>query len=326
MFFGMGGRGGQSSNRRRRGKDVVYQMSVSLEELYNGTTRRLAIQKKILCEKCEGRGTKSPSISATQCKTCNGSGFVTRVQQLGPSIVQRFQSGCQDCHGKGEIISSKDRCKVCEGKKTTTEKKILEVHIDKGMEDGHRVTFAGEGDMEPELEEAGDIIVVLDEKEHETFKRMQTLDLLMHMELTLTEALCGFQKVIETLDKRKLIITAIPGEVIKHGAVKSVLGEGMPRYKNPYEKGKLIIQFLVQFPPSINPAVIAELESLLPPRPQVNLPMDGENVEEVMLMDVDLEQQRRDQRRNHHRAAYDEDDDDDPRMGGHGPGVQCASH
>lgn len=326
MFFGMGGGRGQSSNRRRRGKDVVYQMSVSLEELYNGATRRLAIQKKILCEKCEGRGTKSPSISPTQCKTCNGSGFVTRVQQLGPSIVQRFQSGCQDCHGKGEIISSKDKCKACEGKKTTTEKKILEVHIDKGMEDGHRVTFAGEGDMEPELEEAGDIIVVLDEKEHETFKRMQTLDLLMHMELTLTEALCGFQKVIQTLDKRSLIITAIPGEVIKHGAVKCVLGEGMPRYKNPYEKGKLIIQFLVQFPTSINPAVIAELETLLPARPQVTLPMDGENVEEVTLMDVDLEQQRRDQRRNHHRAAYDEDDDDDPRMGGHGPGVQCASH
>jgi DnaJ family protein A protein 1 len=303
-------------------------MNVTLDELYNGATRRLSIQKKVLCEKCEGRGTKSPSISQTECSKCRGNGIVTRVEQLGPNIVQRFQTTCDECRGQGKFIPAKDRCKKCEGSKTVKEKKILDVHIDKGMEDGQRVTFSGEGDMEPELEEAGDIIVVLDEKAHDVFKRMQRDDLLMQMELTLTEALCGFQKVITTLDKRNLVITAIPGEVIKHGAVKCVMGEGMPRYKNPYEKGKLIIQFLVKFPEAIDPSVVADLESVLPPRPQVSIPMGEDNVEEVHLMDVDFEQQRQDARRNHgHRAVYDSDgDDDDPRMGPHGAGVQCAPH
>lgn len=79
-----------------------------------------------------------------------------------------------------------------------------------GMEDGHKVTFAGEGDQEPGLE-AGDIVIVLDEKEHPVFKRSGS-DLILRMELTLTEALCGFHKVIKTLDNRSLVISCIQGE------------------------------------------------------------------------------------------------------------------
>lgn len=235
----------------------------------------------------------------------------------------RFQSVCHDCDGKGEEIPPKDRCKNCEGKKTMKEKKVLEVHIDRGMEDGHRITFSGEGDVEPGQEEPGDIIVVLDEKEHETFKRIQTDDLLMHMELTLTEALCGFQKVVKTLDNRNLVVTIIPGDVVNNGAIKAVLGEGMPRYKNPYEKGKLIIEFIVKFPQTIDPAVVGNLEQLLPPRPEV--PMPSMDSEEVFLVDVDLERERASRRRAH-RNPYEEDDGRPHMMGGEGPSVQCASH
>jgi hypothetical protein len=79
-----------------------------------------------------------------------------------------------------------------------------------GMEDGKKITFSGEGDQEPGLQ-PGDIVVVLDEKEHATFKRDKT-DLHMKMPITLTEALCGFHKVIKTLDNRELVITSLPGK------------------------------------------------------------------------------------------------------------------
>lgn len=78
-----------------------------------------------------------------------------------------------------------------------------------GMEDGKKITFSGEGDQEPGLQ-PGDIIVVLDEKDHPVFKRDKT-DLHIKMPITLTEALCGFHKVIKTLDNRQLVITALPG-------------------------------------------------------------------------------------------------------------------
>ena len=64
----------------------------------------------------------------------------------------------------------KDRCKNCQGRKTVKERKILEVHIDKGMRDGQKITFSGEGDQEPGIE-PGDIIIILDEKEHPLYKR-----------------------------------------------------------------------------------------------------------------------------------------------------------
>ena len=47
--------------------------------------------------------------------------------------------------------------------------------MDKGMEDGQKVTFSGEGDQEPGLE-PGDIIIVLDEKAHALFKRNGQVD------------------------------------------------------------------------------------------------------------------------------------------------------
>ena len=56
-----------------------------------------------------------------------------------------------------------------------------------------------------------------------------------------------------------------PGEVIKTGDVKQVQGEGMPFYRNPFEKGRLLIQFNVVFPPHLEPAMAEALSKILPP-------------------------------------------------------------
>ncbi|KAE8633844.1 hypothetical protein XENTR_v10002115 [Xenopus tropicalis] len=127
MFFGGGGR----MNREKRGKNVVHQLAVSLNDLYNGTSRKLALQKNVICSKCEGYGGKKGAVE--KCTTCKGRGVQVRVQQIGPGMVQQIQSMCSDCHGEGERINQKDRCKQCSGKKVVREKKILEVHINKGM-------------------------------------------------------------------------------------------------------------------------------------------------------------------------------------------------
>ncbi|CAG0895753.1 unnamed protein product [Darwinula stevensoni] len=166
MFFG----GGFSRARRpRRGKDVVHQLSVSLEELYNGAVRKLALAKNVICDKCE--------------------------------------------------------------------------------------------------------------------------------------ALCGLQKTIQTLDKRTLVIATIPGEVIKHNDVKMIMGEGMPQYKNPFEKGRLIIQFSVDFPASLPPEVIPKLQEALPPRPEELIP---DAAEECTMVDLDPDQEAR---RQHYKNVYDEDEE-----------------
>ncbi len=243
MFFGGGGSPFGGGRQENRGKNLVHQLAVSLEELYNGAVRKLALQKNVICDKCEGkltnwiffiqrkknililgRGGKKGAVS--KCTACNGSGYVVRVNQIAPGMIQQIRAHCSECDGQGEKINQKDKCKTCDGKKIVRERKIIEVHIDKGnwgiyfywleiyyylgMDDGKKITFSGEGDQEPGLE-PGDIIVVLEEKDHPTFKRDKT-DLHMKLQLTLTESLCGFQKAIKTLDNRQLVITALPGK------------------------------------------------------------------------------------------------------------------
>lgn len=193
---------------------------------------------------------------------------------IAPGMAQQIEQVCGHCSGQGEIIAAKDRCKSCNGKKTVRDRKILEVHIDKGMRDGQKIVFSGEGDQEPELQ-PGDIVIVLEECEHAVYKRSKQ-DLVMRMPLQLVESLCGFQKVIKTLDNRDLVVTALPGEVIKHDSFKYIPGEGMPEYKNPLEKGRMILQFQVAFPEKIPQSMVSELEKCLPPRPRVDIPIDAE--------------------------------------------------
>ncbi|KAJ7423149.1 DnaJ subfamily A member 1 [Willisornis vidua] len=300
MFFGGGGR----MQRERRGKNVVHQLSVSLEDMYNGAMRKLALQKNVICDKCEGRGGKKGAVEC--CPNCRGSGMQIRIHQIGPGMVQQIQSVCMECQGHGERISPKDRCKSCNGRKIVREKKILEVHIDKGMKDGQKITFHGEGDQEPGLE-PGDIIIVLDQKDHSVFTRRDE-DLLLSMDIQLVEALCGFQKPITTLDNRTIIITSHPGQVVEHGAIKCVLNEGMPIYRRPYEKGRLIIEFRVNFPESgfLSSDKLSLLEKLLPTRQEIE---ETEEMEQVDLVDFDPSQKRK----HHYNGEVYEDDEHQPK-------------
>nr|XP_034993803.1 dnaJ homolog subfamily A member 4 isoform X1 [Zootoca vivipara] len=306
MFFGGGGR----MNRERRGKNVVHQLSISLEDLYNGATRKLALQKNVICDKCKGLGGKKGAVE--KCPTCKGRGVQVLVQQIAPGMVQQIQTVCPDCKGQGERINPKDRCTTCNGNKVVREKKIIEIHIDKGMKDGQKIVFHGEGDQEPDLE-PGDVIIVLDQKDHPVFQRRGN-DLIMKMKIQLTEALCGFKKTIDTLDDRVLVITSKAGEVIKHGDVKCIINEGMPIYKSPLEKGSLIIQFLVAFPEHqwISKERLPLLEALLPPREEV---MISEDMDQVDLVEFDP----RERAFRNHGEAYEEDDEG-PRTG-----VQCQT-
>lgn len=218
------------------------------------------------------------------------------LANLYNGFVQKFAFQkkiiCVECHGKGEIIAIKDRCKTCKGEKTvlqeSNKRTILKVNIKKGMYDGQKIVCKGAGHQEPELQ-PGDFIVILRELKHDVFKRVDQ-DLMMTMQLQLVESLCGFQKVIKTLDNRNLVVTNLPGEVVKHNSFKCILGEGMPLFKNQSEKGRLVIQFLVEFPEQIPPLnIITELKNYLLPRPRVDISIDAEECNTVSFLIATLE-------------------------------------
>ena len=136
------------------------------------------------------------------------------LRQLGP-MMQQIQQPCNDCDGTGEIMDPKDRCKTCNGKKTISERKVLEVHIDKGMKSGQQIKFTGESDQAPGVI-PGDVVIVVEEKPHTRFQRKGD-DLITEANIDLLTALGGGEFAIEHLDERVLQVIIVPGEVIKPG-------------------------------------------------------------------------------------------------------------
>jgi len=319
MFFG-GGRG--RDRGPRRGKDVVHQLAVTLDQMYNGCVKKLALQKKILCPICDGKGIK-PEYSDRRdaeydCNTCQGTGRQVKLRQIGPGMMQQVQTVCNRCEGKGHIINPKFVCSGCQGEKTKRERKVLEVNVDKGMEEGQKITFHGEGDQDPGIE-PGDVVIVLIEKEHEFFKRKGN-DLIVEMEVDLVDALCGMKREITTLDDRILHISTLPGEILNHGELKMVKGEGMPTKGDPFNKGRLIIKFTeIKFPTSEwaseNAHVLAQMSSLLPKR-TIPQPKSNNDAEEHFLEDFVAS--------NSHTSGG-QDSSDDEGHGPHGQGVQCQN-
>ena len=315
LFGFMGGQGRGRNGGKRRGEDMVHPLKVSLEDLYNGKTTKLKVSKNVLCGACNGQGGKAGAVQ--KCVACQGRGMRIMLRQLVPGMVQQMQSVCTDCNGEGEVINEKDRCRKCEGHKVSMETKLLEVHVDKGMRHGQKIKFTGEADQATGVE-PGDIVLVLQEKEHEEFRRDGS-DLHMVQRIGLVEALCGSQMTVAHLDGRQLLVKNPPGKVIEAGCIRMVKGEGMPRYKNPLEKGDLYIKFDVQFPENnwISPEKLNELECLLPARAEN--PVIAADAEEVDLTDFDKSQG------SGSGARREADNDSSDEEGGHhGLGAQCV--
>ncbi|XP_019457496.1 PREDICTED: dnaJ protein homolog [Lupinus angustifolius] len=314
--FGSGG-GSRGGRRQRRGEDVVHPLKVSLDDLYLGTSKNLSLSRNALCSKCTGKGSKSGA--SMKCAACQGTGMKVSIRHLGPSMIQQMQHPCNECKGTGETISEKDRCTQCQGEKVVQEKKVLQVIVEKGMQNGQKITFPGEADEAPDTI-TGDIVFVLQQKEHPKFKR-KAEDLFVEHTLSLTEALCGFHFVLTHLDGRQLLIKSNPGEVIKPDSYKAINDEGMPLYQRPFMKGKLYVHFSVEFPDSVSPDQVKALEAVLPSKPPSQLTdMELDECEETTLHDVNMEEELRRKQQYQQQEAYDEDED----MHGGGQRVQCA--
>jgi chaperone protein DnaJ len=325
-FFG--GAGAGRSRGPRRTEDMAFNLQVSLEELYRGKTAKIAVQRKIICSSCNGRGGKEGAVKT--CTGCQGRGIKMVLRQMGP-LVHQMQQTCPECDGEGEIIRAGDRCSGCHGKKCVSEKKVHEIHVDAGMKHGSKIRLSGEADQAPGFQ-TGDIIVTVIEREHALFQR-QDRDLHCKLDIDLITALTGGKVYLKHLDDRVLECTIAAGEVVRPGDVKVIRGAGMPTHRQPHNRGDLYLHFNINFPTklSLSAEQTAQLGSLLPKcsAPSSLKPSKEAEVEEVHMVSVDSgkgsskgKQQPQQQQR---RSAHDDDEDEDAEMHGHGhPGVQCA--
>jgi len=297
MFFGGGRRRRGGGGGKRKAEDTVYPLKVSLEDLYNGKTAKLAITRNVM--KGEPR----------KCSTCRGQGVVIQMRQIGPGMVQQLQARCPDCSGGYKVTMKKER-------------QVLEVNVDKGAAHNTKLRFSGMGNEQPNTE-PGDVVFVLQQKDHATFKR-KGADLLIQKDVALVEALCGFEFVVKQLDGRTLIVKSKPGQIVRPEVspgvpyVMCVDGEGMPKAGNPFDKGRLFCLFTIVFPPnySLEGDAAKLLKQALPPALN-NDTYDAAEAEEALLEEIDLEELGKGQ--GAAGGDSEDEDGDDPRQR-----VQCA--
>merc|ERR1719428_2299269 len=190
-FFGGGGRkAGGGGIKRQKTKDVIQPVKATLEQLYCGQTKKMAITRKVIDKK----------KGVNQCDECDGRGVKVQVVRMGP-MIQQMQSQCNACGGQGKSF------------KTKQEREVLEVHIQKGAPDGHKIPFRAMADEHPDAD-TGDVIFVVKEEEHADIRR-KGADLYIERQISLVEALCGFQMEFTHLDGRKLLIKTTPGDIVK---------------------------------------------------------------------------------------------------------------
>eukprot|EP00933_Yihiella_yeosuensis_P019532 TRINITY_DN15814_c0_g1_i2.p1 TRINITY_DN15814_c0_g1~~TRINITY_DN15814_c0_g1_i2.p1 ORF type:complete len:494 (+),score=111.85 TRINITY_DN15814_c0_g1_i2:77-1558(+) len=191
-FFDLlrGGMPGSQRVRRPTTKSIVKPLKVTLEQLYSGTTKKMAITRQVI--------DKSQPIE--NCSVCDGTGVSVQTVRRG-NIVQRMQSNCTACGSTGKSFKLKE------------EREIVEVHVQKGATDEQRIVFHEKADELPGAD-TGDVTFILQSVEHPVFKR-KGADLFIEKDISLAEALTGFQLEVTHLDGRKLLIKTSPDEIIQ---------------------------------------------------------------------------------------------------------------
>lgn len=297
---------------KQRTRNIVYNVTANLSQLYNGDQISIPHKRHVPCATCKGAGTKSGQ-PPTPCSACGGQGQVQAIRQMGGmSFLDVIP--CEECQGEGYILSEEEKCPDCHGERLIIEEKNLDVHIERGMEEGERIVLRGASDEVPGAE-TGDVVVVIEEETHPLFKRKHA-NLLYEQTITLTEALFGKKFTIDHLDGRKLVIDTSDIGVINPMDVKVIKREGMPVRGEPNQRGDLFIVFKVVFPikEQLTQEFRQQLMEIMPPEDETEgLDMEAENVYQAQLALSDITEFTASEKSQHNRAreSYDVDDDDD---------------
>lgn len=240
----MGGRragaaGGRS--RAQRGQDLRYNLSVSLEEAYDGLHKTISVPGSVSCEECNGTGAEGASQPAT-CPTCSGMGKV-RAQQ-GFFTIERT---CPTCSGQGQIV--KNPCAACNGMGRVEKQRTLSVNIPAGVETGTRIRLAGEGEAGMRGGPAGDLYIFIELREHPIFLRDGRI-LACQVPVTMATAALGGEVEVPTIDGGRSRVKVPAGS--QSGRQMRLRGKGMPPLRHgpggAGEPGDMLIELVVETP------------------------------------------------------------------------------
>ncbi len=237
-FFGGGMGGGRTQTRR--GRDISTEIQISFADSVFGIERKILITKTSTCLTCKGNGAKSGSKMET-CKHCNGQGKIHEAKRTIFGNISNTRL-CDICTGSGQV--PKEVCETCKGKGVLRREEEISLNIPAGIRDGEMVRMTGYGEAVSHGT-TGDLYIKINVAPHPVFKRDGN-DLVMNLNIKLSDALLGTKYPIETLDGK--IEVTIP-EGVSINEILRVKGKGVP---NKGKRGDLLIKLNIKLPSKIS--------------------------------------------------------------------------
>ncbi len=241
-FFGGGG-----GTRRRaggqRGSNIRIKVSLTLEEIEDGVTKKIKVKKQIKCDTCGGNGAKDSS-SVKSCGTCAGQGYVRQIRRT-PLGQMQTTTTCPTCNGAGQQVTA--NCGSCKGEGRKHDSETIEIEIPAGVEDGMQLSMRGKGNAGQKGGPNGDLLINIEEKPHEHFSR-DGMNIVHDLFLNFADAALGTSVEVPTLGGRVKI--KVP-EGTQAGKIFRLRGKGLPSVQ-AYGKGDQLIHVNIWTPKKLN--------------------------------------------------------------------------
>lgn len=235
-FGGFGGFGGGGGGPRRvKGTNLRIKVKLTLEDIANGVEKKVKVKRKV----------KAEGVTYKTCSTCNGSGQVTKIQN---TILGRMQTSapCGTCGGSGQILEHKPNGADSDG--LIFNEETVSIKIPAGVTDGIQLKVSNKGNEAPGANSLpGDLIVVIEELEHETLKR-EGENIHYDLYISFSEATLGGSKEIDTVTGKVRIKIE---EGIQSGKILRLKGKGLPSIQG-YGVGDFLIHVNVWTPKKLS--------------------------------------------------------------------------
>jgi DnaJ-class molecular chaperone len=279
-MFGGGGGGGRRQARGGKSPDKHQDVGLRLDQFYKGTDIKLKFNQARRCGMCKATGAETTEPCGAGC---NGTGFRTVHQQIGPGMMVQSRAPCDACGGSGKRVLR--ACKACQGKKFIQKEKVLDIKVLPGMAVGEALTFAGECSDTLEHDEPGDVILDLKLAVDGVPKyEWNGSDLMYKHYVSFTESILGFEVTLGDHPSGESPKYIWRGGPLINGSSLKMEGGGMPKKSGGF--GVLHLQICVRPPPTVAWSVddAAKLASVLG-APSVNMVTEG--VKELVLDSAD---------------------------------------
>jgi len=230
-------------HQQQQCNNTIKPYNITLEDIYNGINKQLKFNVKKYCKKC-----------FTTCSTCNGSGVIQQIMQMGP-MTQIFQSMCNKCNGQKIINKNNANCGECKGTGTYETEHLAQLNMPKGFDNTNTI-FEGLGEQPMTSSHIpGNLIIEFKLTPHSLFTKHGN-DLHYKHTLTLSESILGKIITIEYFNEH-IKINSNQFGIINPSKQYILKGRGLP-IQNTTQKGNMIIEFNIIYP-KINPETIGEL-------------------------------------------------------------------